>query len=175
MAALSSRQRWLVWLTLLVAVLAAGAWIDEEGGDEEAVAAKKPARRPAARDAQLAPQAAAQPTRLALPKPAPAQPLDRPETGSRYDLFASRSWYVPPPPPPPPVPRAPPLPFKVVGRIVDKEEPVVFLSHQDRNIVARAGMWIDQTYFVERIEPTRMILVYAPLQERQTLTLGAAR
>lgn len=174
MAALSSRQRWLVWLLLLAGVLAAGAWIDDEGGDEPP-AASKPSRPAPARDSRLAAKAPESTTRLELPQPAPPEPLDRPEPGARLDLFAARSWYVPPPPPPPPVPRAPPLPFKVVGRILDKAEPVVFLSHKDRNIVARAGMWIDQAYQVEAIEPTRMIFIYAPLQERQTLTLGAAR
>lgn len=93
------------------------------------------------------------------------------------DLFASKSWYVPPPPPPPmppPKPVAPPLPFTFIGRMIEEGQTAVFVSIQDRNQVLRVGDVIQNVWRVDSIDPTSMKLTYLPLNENKYLSLGAA-
>jgi hypothetical protein len=93
------------------------------------------------------------------------------------DLFASKSWYVPPPPPPPappPKPVAPPLPFTFIGRMIEEGQTAVFVSIQDRNQVLRVGDVIQNVWRVDSIDPTNMKLTYLPLNENKYLALGAA-
>ncbi|MCO6056676.1 secretion system X translation initiation factor [Pseudomonas sp. MOB-449] len=99
------------------------------------------------------------------------------------DLFASQSWYVAPPPPPvlaaapppPPArPTAPPLPFKFIGKLDDRQQLQVFLLRGEQVLVVREGDLIDKTYKVQHIDPERMTLVYLPLDIAQTLAVGSA-
>jgi hypothetical protein len=73
---------------------------------------------------------------------------------------------------PPPEPRAPPLPFTYLGRIRSGGATTVFLARQNRESVARVGDILDDTYRVERIDETRMVLVYLPLGTQQILALA---
>ena len=182
-------RRWIVWLLLPTLALSVWAWFDEPASDADASAGRHSARsaprladRP--QDPARIPMTTAKvPSseqlveRLELPPTAKAEKRDPadPETAASVpiDLLAARSWYVPPPAPPPVVPKAPPLPFKVLGRIIEDEDPVVFLSNQDRNLVVRAGTKLDNNYLVESIDKTQMTFIYLPLAERQTLMLGA--
>lgn len=70
-------------------------------------------------------------------------------------------------------PQAPPLPFQVLGRYMDEHGMAVFLRYQDRNIVARMGVTIDQTYKVELIDRTTISLRYLPMNQLQTLQLSS--
>jgi hypothetical protein len=93
------------------------------------------------------------------------------------DLFATKSWYVPPPPPPPmppPKPVAPPLPFTFIGRMIEEGQTAVFVSVQDRNQVLRVGDVVQGVWRVDSIESTNMKLTYLPLNENKYLALGAA-
>ncbi|AYF89985.1 secretion system X translation initiation factor [Pseudomonas sp. DY-1] len=99
------------------------------------------------------------------------------------DLFAVQSWYVAPPPPPamasvapppPPKPTAPPLPFKFIGKMDDRQQMQVFLMRGEQVLVVREGDLIDKTYKVQRIDPERMTLVYLPLDIAQTLVVGSS-
>ena len=77
------------------------------------------------------------------------------------------------PPPPPPPPQAPPLPFSYLGKLAEGDETKLFLTHGDRNLVVRAGDVIDNTYRVEEISETTVVLTYLPLTIKQTLPIGA--
>lgn len=96
-----------------------------------------------------------------------------------YNIFAARSWYVPPPPPkpprplPPPPPTAPPMPFTYIGKIEEQGRSTVFLSREGTNYSVKQGDQIDGTYRVEEISPQAVILTYLPLNIRQTLPIGA--
>lgn len=96
------------------------------------------------------------------------------------DLFASKSWYVPPPPPPPaPVaapapPSAPPLPYTFVGSYTEGNQATVyFLTAGDRVYDVKAGDTLDRIYSVDSVENGVMTLTYKPLNIRQTLAVGA--
>lgn len=180
---LTSRQRWLLWGMLLTGTLTAAAWVDGDDGEQAAVEAASPRRAGTARQA---PRAAAETPvdRLELP-PAPPPSLFsielEPPTLAELEaaeppskLLATRSWYVPPPPPPPEPPKPPPLPFKLIGRVIEGDEPTVFLEQQGRNIIVAKGTRIDNNYLVDSIDKTRIVFLYLPLKKRQELNLGAA-
>lgn len=98
------------------------------------------------------------------------------------ELFAAKSWYVPPPPPPPPPPApvvvpvpvkpaAPPLPFVFMGRMSESDRLSIFLVKGERAYIAAEGDVIDGTYKLEKIEPRQVTLRYLPLDMAQTLAL----
>jgi hypothetical protein len=106
------------------------------------------------------------------------------EVGDAADTFRSRSWVPPPPPPPPPAPvvqapppapTAPPLPFRLVGMLEDRsDQPTAFLAKGDALHVVRVGDQIDDTYRVESLSPTQVVMTYLPLKQRQVLTVAGA-
>ncbi|WP_271409302.1 secretion system X translation initiation factor [Pseudomonas sp. Q1-7] len=113
----------------------------------------------------------------------PAPVAQAPAVVPAADLFAAQSWYVAPPPPPamaasapppPPRPTAPPLPFKFIGKLDDRQALQVFLLRGEQVLVVREGDLIDKTYKVRRIDAERMTLVYLPLDIAQTLVVGRA-
>ena len=184
-------RRWIVWglLLSLTFVLTVMVWMDDaDSGPDAANGNKKPKhalRVPSEAGVEQKPVAESSTAalleqsveRLELPLLNRTAASDA--TGTKatlappVDLLAARSWIVPPPPPPVVAPKAPPLPFKLVGRLIENNQQVVFLATQDRNYIAREGAKLDNNYLVERIEPGRMTLIYLPLDERQILNLGA--
>jgi len=120
----------------------------------------------------------------------PAGPLDLnklrrgPFAEPDGDAFGPRSFKPPPPKvnpastaaaataPPPPPPQAPPLPFAYIGRLAEDRDTTVFLSQGDRNIVAKPGDVIDNTYKVEEVNDRAVVLTYLPLSQRQSLSTG---
>jgi hypothetical protein len=103
---------------------------------------------------------------------APAPPPDAERAGG--NAFGALSWTPPPPPPPPPAaPRAPPLPFAFVGKQLEAGTWQVFLSLGEDLRVARVATVIDGRYRVESIAPPQIVFTYLPLNERQTLDIGA--
>lgn len=80
---------------------------------------------------------------------------------------------APLPPPPPPPPAAPPLPFAYVGKKLEGGQWTVFLSRQDRSYVVHVNDALDGEYRVVSISPVIMELLYLPLNEKQTLSLGS--
>jgi hypothetical protein len=90
------------------------------------------------------------------------------------ELFASKSWVPPPaPPPPPPPPRAPKLPFTFLGRMVEQGKTVVFLTRAQETFTVSAGESFAGTYRVEEIGADTVVLIYLPLNERQSINIGA--
>jgi hypothetical protein len=78
---------------------------------------------------------------------------------------------APPPPPPPP----PPVPFSYIGRLAEGSQTTVFLAAGDRNLVVKAGDVIDNTYKVEEIGQTTLVLTYLPQNVKQTMPIGAPK
>ena len=191
----NTRRRWIVWglVLSLTFVLTVMVWMDDaDSGLDASNGNKKPKhalRAPSEAGVEQKPVAESSTAarleqsveRLELPlldrTAARTAGSDAAVTESTLappvDLLAARSWIVPPPPPPVVAPKAPPLPFKLVGRLIENNQQVVFLANQDRNYVAREGVKLDNNYLVERIEAGQMTLIYLPLDERQILNLGA--
>ena len=90
------------------------------------------------------------------------------------DLFASKSWYMPPAPiaVAPAKPTAPPLPFAYLGQMEDKQGRKVFLVRDDQLIIAKPGEQLDKKYQLETVSAERLTFMYLPLGERQTLAIG---
>jgi len=108
----------------------------------------------------------------ALAMRAPAPPPNAERAGGH--AFGALSWTPPPPPPAPPAaPRAPPLPFAFVGKQSEAGTWQVFLSLDEDLRVARVATVIDGRYRVESITPPQIVFTYLPLNERQTLDIGA--
>ena len=166
-------RRWLLAVALVATVAAAG-WVGDDPEGDRVIAA------PAADEGARAQQA--QPQR----RPVAARPdtggalidteklKQRTSNGKVGDMFST------PPPPPPPVaarmkpepPRAPPLPFRFFGRLVDDGKTVVFLDRNDEIYAAKVGDTIAGSYRVEEINGTEVVLTYLPLKQRQTLPIG---
>ena len=96
------------------------------------------------------------------------------------DLFAPKSWYVPPPPPPPAppapaaAPTAPPLPYTFVGSYDDgSHSTVYFITRDERVYDVRPGDTVDQIYTVDAVENGQLIFTYRPMNVRQSLPIGA--
>jgi hypothetical protein len=102
-------------------------------------------------------------------------------------LFATHSWYVPPPPPPappaaptpeslaPPVPTAPPLPFAYIGTFTpDGAEAVYFLTQGDRVYDVHVGETLDNLYSVDGVSNGQLLLTYKPLNIQQKLSVGGS-
>lgn len=111
-----------------------------------------------------------------------------PSLDPRTDLFGPRDFTPPPPkrtaaqiaaaqveapvaPPPPP----PPVPFTYLGRLAEGPRTTVFLGLADRNLVVTTGDVIDNTYRVEEIGPSTLVLTYLPRNLRQTMPIGAPK
>lgn len=155
----------------LALTLMASFW----GGDDDEIA--EPVERPASSAPRDTPrQSQNAPAPLALHR----ELLQREAADLEIDnIFAARSWYVPPPPPkptrplPPPPPTAPPMPFAYIGKLEEEGRTMIFLSRQGVNYSVKQGDQIEGTYRVEEISPHAVILTYLPLNIRQTLPIGA--
>jgi hypothetical protein len=74
---------------------------------------------------------------------------------------------------PPPAPIAPALPFKLLGRKLEQGGWEIYLSQGDRIYVLHQDDMIDDVYKVLSIHPPLMTFLYLPLNEQQTLQIGA--
>ncbi|MFJ4065794.1 hypothetical protein ACIPW4_10890 [Pseudomonas sp. NPDC089996] len=112
-------------------------------------------------------------------------PAKRPEQASR-DLFPAQKWTKPQalttvteqPVAAAPVvaaaPTAPALPFQFVGRMGDRDDLQIFLQSGEKLYVVRQGDVIDSTYRLDRVSANELDLVYLPLHQSQTLSVGSA-
>jgi hypothetical protein len=178
---MDTRQRSILLGGLLAATLAAAAWVgDRAPPDPERLAAAEPdSRAPSASSPR--PDPGGSPPQLHLEK---LQSRDL-GTPSR-DPFAVRKPRADKPKlpatapvrivaAPPPAPAAPPLPFTYLGKLVEGDDVAVFLSRGDRNLIVRQGETIDSMYRVELIAESAITLTYLPLNQRQTIVIGAAQ
>ncbi len=90
------------------------------------------------------------------------------------NLFPPGGWQPPSPPAATAVvaPKAPPLPFRYLGRLLDGPRTVVFLGQGPRTHLVQEGDLIAD-YRAERVDPRGMTLLYLPLNEKQFLTFGS--
>jgi hypothetical protein len=88
------------------------------------------------------------------------------------ELEAEEARRNAPPPPPPPPPQAPPLPFAIMGKLIEDGKVVAFLMRNDEPYIVRRGDVIDGTYRVEELSETSLTFTYLPLDSRQSLALG---
>ncbi|GAB3265894.1 hypothetical protein [Chitinimonas naiadis] len=167
----ASQRRWWIWLGLLGATIAAMVYPTEEDG--AAVSEVAQPNRPAAVSA-----VPGQPVASAASEPSAALP------DMKADPFAPRGWQAPPPPPPPapvvvapiapPAPVGPPpLPYRFMGRLNDGGDQVIYLSHGDQTVIARAGETLESTYKVLGIDAQRIEFEYLPTGDKQSLTIAA--
>ncbi|MFT0868979.1 hypothetical protein [Pseudomonas sp. CAM1A] len=113
-----------------------------------------------------------------------ALPRDEGKSPSR-DLFPSQQW-TPPQAlasvteqpvvtiPEPAAPTAPTLPFRFIGRMGERDDLQIFLQSGEKLYVVRQGDVIDDTYRLDRVSATELSLVYLPLHQPQTLSVGSA-
>ncbi len=94
-------------------------------------------------------------------------------------LFATHSWFVPPPPPAPPpppppaLPTAPPFPYTLMGAYTAQGgKTVYFLSRDDRVIDAHVGDRLDGVYDFESASGGQLVFNYLPLNMRTSLPSG---
>ena len=165
-------QRAVMWAGFLgvsaVLAWAPGHWFGEEG--EVASIAGKPAATGSASPAASA--------SAGLPAKGPVQ--------ASRDLFPRQQWTKPQalatvteqPVIAAPVvvaaATAPALPFQFVGRIGDREDLQIFLQSGEKLYVVRQGDVIDETYRLDRVSANELDLVYLPLHQSQTLSVGSA-
>lgn len=93
------------------------------------------------------------------------------------DLFAGKSWFVPPPPVPTPAPKpvAPPFPYVFTGGMRDASHEghtVLFISQGERNFIVRKGETVGAQYRLDDIGETEAVFTYLPLQEKQRMAFG---
>ncbi len=115
-----------------------------------------------------------------------AAPVREPiRVGAPGDAFSPTSWTPPPPPPPPPAPvvvapppppppppTAPPLPYSFVGMLEDKSRPQAFLARGEVLNIVKVGDVIDNSYRVEALSASQVVLTYLPLNQTQTLSVS---
>ena len=98
--------------------------------------------------------------------------------GEKARVFAMQSWMAPPPPPPkappPPAPTAPPLPFTYLGKQLQGGVWQVYLARGDETLIVREKTILNATYRIDRIVPPDLSLTYLPLQQAQTIAIGAS-
>lgn len=166
-------KRMVVLGVVLLATLAAVVWVGREKETPVEVAqvserAASGPRVPARREAAVNEGLALKPDKMT-----------RVLSESKQNIFATKSWFVPPPPPkpqPPPKPTAPPLPFAYMGKLQEEGSArvVVYLSQGDRAYSVSAGDVIDNTYRVDSIDATQIVMTYLPLTIKQTLPIGSS-
>ena len=158
----------------LAATLAATAWVATRPDDEAATAVVAPARRPApaASPAASAPAASA----------AVSAPAREPWAEAPPEQLAA--WQPPPPPPPPPAPpppapapppppMAPPLPYQMIGRVVEgegaKAVEVALLTGPNRALSVKRGDVIDGQWRVEQVSTSGITLTWLPAKLPQNI------
>jgi hypothetical protein len=68
---------------------------------------------------------------------------------------------------------APGVPFRYMGRIQEEgERPVVFFTQGSQAYAVSAGEEIDDSYRLESVSPTQLVLIYRPLKTKQTIDVS---
>jgi hypothetical protein len=167
----NDRLRHRILFVGLAASFAAAGWVSVEDADPVPVANSAVKRKPA----EPAEPAAAAGAESKSELSGNFEQLGKRVVSMEFgDMFPNRSWEPPPPPPvKPPPPRAPSLPFTFFGRMVENGKTVVFLSQRDQTFAVSSGDTVSGSYRVEEIGPDVLTLIYLPLNERQTLNIGA--
>ncbi|MDE3011707.1 MAG: hypothetical protein KGI67_12550 [Pseudomonadota bacterium] len=176
-----SKRQWSLG-GLLVATLAAVAWVtsgdDPEPGKVAPAGAKAAASRHARTDQSESVVGAVEPQRL-------IRVVGERQVG---DPFGATSFQPPPPAPPKPAitvatppplapvaapaPSAPPFPWTFMGRMIeDPQSPAVFLSRGDRLTVAHLGETLESSWKVVGMDARGLRVEYLPLKSSHTVAM----
>jgi hypothetical protein len=158
----------------LATTLAATAWVATRP-DDEAAAVVAPVRR-----------------QVLVAAAASALPAAMPDAGRAPWAEASpeqlSAWQPPPPPPPPPAPppvaaapppppMAPPLPYQMIGRVVEgdgaKAVEVALLTSPNHALSVRRGDVIDGQWRVDQVSSSGISLTWLPAKIPQNLVFKA--
>lgn len=101
-----------------------------------------------------------------------------PDNIQTHGLFHPQSWYAPPPRPPvsslpSPPPSAPPLPFTFVGRMIDENSVILFLSRGAHQYLVKESEILDNDYRLDKITDSNAVFTYLPLSIQQTLAFNS--
>ena len=77
-------------------------------------------------------------------------------------------------PPSPAAPVAPPLPYQMIGRLVEDGRPVALLASDTRTLAVRVGDDIDGEWRVDAITDTSLELRWRPASLKLRLVFGGA-
>lgn len=112
-------------------------------------------------------------------------PVREPYAGNAENPFSGHSWYVPPPAREarrsvpttgPRKPRAPPLPYELLGTYQQQgSSTLYFLIQGDRVFDVVIGDTLDDTYRVDGVKNGQLMFTYLPLNTSQGLRLGDQR
>lgn len=107
--------------------------------------------------------------RYALPERAPLG-----ET--RAEIFGPHTWQPPAPKvtAAPAAPRAPAMPYRFAGKLLQEGKLQVFLAKGDEVVSVREGDTLDGTYRVQAIDETQITLVYLPLGLKETIPVSSS-
>lgn len=190
-AAFSRKQLLLMGGLLLSVGLSAWTYWQERDAQTQSPETPKSSAASVASIAQ-APIADASPP-IPPPVPLPLGLVARSRVPVTLDPFAPLAVIEPPKPktPEPPkvveVPKAPPLPFQYMGKLVDSESSVnsggatspatpkkvvVYLVRGNETFSVSPGDAIDASYQFVGLEGDTLVFKYIPLSERQTLATG---
>jgi hypothetical protein len=170
-------QRWLILGGLLMATLAAAAWMydnAEEANSKGVTIVRTEARRAATPSRSASRH---EPSQVSLDKLKSRRPGEVVRDPFAVNLPHPKKpklagAALPPAVAPPPPPSAPPVPFTYMGKLLSGQDAAVFLTQGERNLVVREGDTIDAVYRVEHIADSGITLVYLPLDQRQTIFIG---
>jgi hypothetical protein len=164
-----SRKSLLVLLGIAGAAAAVAQWLP---APSVGVGAGRPAAGPASggerrADTPADGRFAALPSRESIGAPA-------------GQLFFPHSWAPPMQAPveasvpaPPPKPSAPPMPYRVAGKIMHEGRPHIVLAKGDAIATAGEGDTLDDGYRIVSIRRDQVTLLYVPLGVRQTIPIHA--
>ena len=101
------------------------------------------------------------------------------EARESRDLFPSLSWRPPPPPTPATsekarAPMAPPPPFVYLGNKFEAGQWEAYLGRGEEVFIVREGMTLERNYRVKAITPSTLTLIYLPLKQSQTISIGGS-
>lgn len=67
--------------------------------------------------------------------------------------------------------QAPPtLPFKILGKYINGGDEVIFVQHENQNLVLRLGDTFLEKYKLESIDAGSLVFTYLPMNVKQTLS-----
>lgn len=168
----SATKRWSVILLALAATLVAVARVSDNAPVVKD--ARVPARPVAATAYSSTSASAAKPTDSEELRVVPL--VSRVMSSDMDDMFAAppkpaviekQAIAVPDAPP-----QAPPLPLRLLGKMTENGEPVLFLTWNELHLVAHVGDVIEETYRLEKIAGGQAEFVYLPLKIKQSLPVG---
>lgn len=161
---------WIGFLGLSAAVAwAPGHWFGDEPGEVADVAIAGQARSHLAAQAEDKDSPRGKAAKAATRDLFPAQHWNKPQslaTVTEQPAVAAPAVAA--------APTAPLLPFQFVGRLGDRDDMQVFLQSGEKLYVVRQGDVIDDTYRLVHVSATELSLVYLPLHQPQTLSVGSA-